>query len=139
MVKASLKFIFLAFLFISLVAAIFIFFPARISDSDDVHIDVTPTTSNSIQITISNNSSSVVSFSNDYHIEVNSILGWHKLASLSNSFTSLGHSIRPGESSSFFINYESIYGTLSPGKYRIVKKFIIADNSAYFAGYFSLE
>lgn len=138
-IKSYLKFILPAFLSIVLVAVISIFFPAHISDSNAVRIDATPTTSHSIQITISNNSSSVITFPNDYHVEVNSILGWRKLASLSSSFTSLGHSITPGESSSFFIDYEPIYGTLSPGEYRFVKEVIIADESAYFAGYFSVK
>lgn len=138
MKRFVLKFL-VPFLIIIGAVVFWLFKPLNIDHSDDILIDIVPLPSNSVQLTICNNSAFPISFSNAYHIEVNFPLGWRKVNIRPAAFTSIGHELAPGDSYVVSINYESIYGSLSPGRYRLVKKFDYNNNSSYFAGYFSIE
>ncbi len=138
-VNKAIKLVIPIFLIVVLLAIFFCFMPSNISESNEIQITATPIGSNSIQITILNNSSCVVTFQNDYHIEVKSGFGWRKIGPISAAFTSLGHTLKPGEGYSTLIDYENACGILSSGEYRFVRKFTFANHSANFAGCFSIE
>lgn len=130
---------FVIFLIVVVSIILFLLKPFNINPSGDILVTVVPIPSNSVQITILNNSDSSILFSNAYYIEEKTLFYWHKASLLPTSFTSLGHELKPGESYSATLNYESIYGVLSPGQYRLVKNFKYNDDSSYFAGYFIIE
>lgn len=123
------------------VIGIFAFFlrPSKVSSLDDVLMTVVPASSNSVQITILNNTNSPISFSNEYHIEARYPLFWHRVNLRPAAFTALGHELDPGDFYSASLDYETLYGDLSPGQYRLVKTFEYDNISTCFAGYFSIE
>lgn len=127
------------FLIVAIGIFIFLFKPCDVRSSSDILIDVVPISSNSLQVTIHNNSPFPVSFSENYHIEAKTLLLWHEVNLRSSAFTSLGHELSPGGSYSISVDYSDIYGVLSPGQYRLVKTFKYNNISTSFAGYFSIK
>ena len=130
------KWIFLCLLIlIILIIICFIFKPVTVSNFSDVLLHVEATASNHLIISIENKTNVEVTYSEVFHIEKRSFLGWHRILIAPTTFPTVSCFLGPGEESSpMTINYEATYGVLPKGQYRLIKEFNIAEETVTIAG-----
>lgn len=94
---------------------------------------------NYLVISIENKTNIEVTYSEVFHIKKRSLWGWHRITITPATFPAVTCFLGAGEkSTSKSINYETTYGVLSEGQYRLIKEFDIAGKIVTIAGYFDI-
>ena len=137
---AKKKWIILSVLILIILCAIYYCFkPANVADFDDILLHVEIQKPNSLVVSVENNTDTIITYSESFHIEKKSVLGWHQITIAPETIPCVERFLEPGKrSATQIINYEPTYGILSKGHYRIIREFDMAGNALAVAGYFDI-
>lgn len=90
----------------------------------NIAMSVQNATPASADLIIDNQSSRELEFGEDYAVQFHDGQRWISVESQqSQGFGLVGYSLLPGESRSFHLSWENLYGSLIPGHYRVSKRF----------------
>lgn len=143
MKKSHKALIFIAFILaIALMAAaLFLFAPAGVTTVDGISFSVPPDTVTpaGAVYTVINETDGIVTFGAPYTIEKKGLLGWRKCLPhpLVTGWTAIAYVAWPTATQD--LNWSYLYGGLSPGTYRLVKKINAADTEYTLAAEFTVQ
>lgn len=80
------------------------------------------------KIELTNNSEKILRYGPDYFIEINENNEWHVI-NVHSVFHTILYSLHKGESVEYKIDWETNYGELPKGKYRLIKYFYFEDEN----------
>ena len=103
-------------------------FQGEIDAREDVTMTAVAATSTGAQFQIRNAAGSELESSPTYGLHVKKADGWHELIDLSFSHTLTLGVYPPDSLNALNLTWNSSYGTLPPGQYRIVKEFSFREN-----------
>ena len=93
-----------------------------------VQIEIIEASYTGATYSISNTSESTISFGYDFGIEILRGVKWFELPHSDMLTVSIQLELLPGQSESYTCSWESTYGTLSAGQYRLVKQINTYEN-----------
>lgn len=100
-----------------------------IVDLPGIQLDIMEASYTGANYSVTNTSEHAICFGYDFGIEVFNRNNWAELPHSDTLTSTIQLELLPGQSDSFTCNWESTYGLLKAGQYRLVKRIIAYDGS----------